>query len=94
MCSQWACRSLSVILLLFNFHLGLMFLSASELLSSPSTSPSPITSATSTPTRLPRHVLLYKSYTRTLVNECLLLSRPGKDVIVMQLSGVLSLFQH
>lgn len=41
MCSQWACRSLSVILILFNFHLSLMLLWGSWALLW--TSPSPIT---------------------------------------------------
>lgn len=38
--------------------------------------------------------LCFMNHTGTLVNECLLLSCPRKDVIVTQLSRILSLFQH
>lgn len=75
--SQLACRSLSVILILFNFHLSLMLLVGSRALlwAPPPDSPSPSLS-----------MLCFMNHTGTLVNECLLLSYPRKDVIVTQLS--------
>lgn len=58
MCSQWACRSLSVILILFNFHLSLMLLFGSwALLWSPRLPPLSIPRLP-----LPRYALLYESH--------------------------------
>lgn len=42
----------------------------------------------------PSPCLRFMNHTGTLVNECLLLSRLKKDVIVTRLSHVLSLFRH